>query len=599
MDLVGIHHDGSDLYVSHDSPEFGEVVQVRLRVWDQLGIDRVSVRSVLDGEAQLFHASITHEANGDVWWQADLPIRNVVQHYRWFVKGEAIEYGWLNAAGFFPHDVTDASDFSISVSSPTPEWLKRAQVYQIFPDRFAKSDREYEKPSWLVQRDWSQLPEGRSANTAYEWFGGDLWGAAEKLDYLQTLGVNTVYFTPFFPARSTHRYDAHSFESVDELLGGDDALKYFVEQAHKRGMRVIGDITLNHCGVTHEWFVKAQAGEHPYREFFTFDEKLPQGYECWLGVRTLPKFNFNSEELIKRFITDDKSIIRKWLRTPFGLDGWRVDVANMAGRQGEFDLTRDIAKIVRAVVREEGEDKVLIAEHFHDAGPDLQGHGWHGTMNYSAFQRPILGWLAGKEYREETLQHPVPMPHYSGQHMVTSIEAFSARMPWRSRINSWPTLGSHDTARTATVINDDTNLKIAVTLLCTLPGAPMIFMGDELGAVGHWGEQARTPMPWDAVENQRPALLDFYTEVLHLRSSHEALTSGSLRWISIAENAVVFIRETKSETLLICAARTTDSVNLPNWCLANTDLESIHGSAVLHSREIVIDQPGVTIWRAQ
>ena len=599
MQFVGIHHDGSDLYVSHDSPEYGETVQVRLRVWSELGTRRVLVRSVLDGEARMFEARLSHHADGDEWWIAELPIRNAVQHYRWLVIGEQIHYGWLNAAGFFHHDVTDASDFSISVSQATPEWLKRANVYQVYPDRFARSENHYEKPEWLVAREWGLRPEGRSPNTSREWFGGDLWGAAERLEYLQELGIDTVYFTPIFPARSTHRYDAHSFDTIDPVLGGEAALIHFVEQAHSRGMKVIGDITLNHCGVTHEWFVRAQAGEHPYRDFFTFDDTLEHGYECWFGVRTLPKFNFTSTELIDRFIVADDSIIRKWLREPFGLDGWRVDVANMAGRQGDLDLTRDIAKIVREVVQEEGADKILIAEHFHDAGPDLQGHGWHGTMNYAGFLRPVWAWLGGEAFRSETQAHQTPMPLYSGIDMVETIEAFSARMPWRSRVNSWPTLGSHDTARAATVMGDSQRQVVAAGLLCTLPGAPMIFMGDEVGETGHWGEDSRTPMPWHMIDGQRPELWYLYSALLRLRQQHSALTDGGLRWVAATENSVVFIRENAEESLLICAQREPESVNLPNWCLPTAQFDSLFGEAVLHSGVISSNTTGITVWRAR
>ena len=168
--------------------------------------------------------------------------------------------------------MSDVHDFVITTNEPIPEWARRSVIYQIFPDRFAKSDRKYPIPDWAVPRNWDQWPEGSSPNTSFEYFGGDFWGVIERLDYLCDLGVNVLYFTPFFRAGSIHRYDAATFDEVDPLLGGNEALIALTEEAHRRGMRVVGDITLNHSGATHEWFIKALAGEFPYRDFYTFDK---------------------------------------------------------------------------------------------------------------------------------------------------------------------------------------------------------------------------------------------------------------------------------------------------------------------------------------
>ena len=202
------------------------------------------------------------------------------------------------------------------------------------------------RPSWAVPRPWDALPEGRGPNTAREWFGGDLGGIRERLDHIDRLGANLIYLTPFFPAGSTHRYDASSFDFVDPLLGGDEALAALLAAAHERGIRVMGDLTLNHCGVGHEWFRSARDFPSSVeRGFFYFDETATHGYASWFDVPSLPKFDWANPELRRRLLD---VVARRWLRD--GLDGWRIDVANMAGRHGSYDANRAVARATRAAV---------------------------------------------------------------------------------------------------------------------------------------------------------------------------------------------------------------------------------------------------------
>ena len=244
-----------------------------------------------------------------------------------------------------------------------------------------------------------------------------------------------LYLTPFFPAGSTHRYDASSFEHVDPLLGGDEALRSLVRAAHARGMRIVGDLTLNHSGAGHEWFASE-------RDFYYFDEKLPGGYASWLGVGSLPKLNWGSALLRERM----QEVAKRWL--DLGLDGWRIDVANMTGRHRDSDLAQEAAQAIRSVL---GPEHLLIAEHGHDFRDDLAGGGWHGTMNYAGFLRPAWEWLRGDELPEELRHHfwgiPVGLPRLGGQAVTTTMRIFRAGVPWQSILHSWNLLDSHDTAR--------------------------------------------------------------------------------------------------------------------------------------------------------
>ena len=281
--------------------------------------------------------------------------------------------------------MADSDDFVITAGTWGPDWHLDSVAYQIFPDRFAATGLATDVPDWAVPRGWDELPTGRGRPTPFELYGGDLRGVEQHLDHIESLGANLIYLTPFFPASSTHRYDATSFQHVDPLLGGDAALESLARAAHARGIKLLGDITLNHTGHEHEWFLAARADPSaPERAFYYFDDAIPGGYESWLGHRTLPKL-----ELAERrsCTSASREVLRRYLE--LGLDGWRIDVANMVGRYRELDLNRDVSKWTREQVG----DALLIAEHGHDFRPDLAVRGWHGVMNYSGFLRPLWTWL--------------------------------------------------------------------------------------------------------------------------------------------------------------------------------------------------------------
>lgn len=592
-----IHHDGSALYVSNPAPQPGEDVEIRIRIANSVQPEQVIVRTVHDGEPRVVEASVESKNEIETWWVAHLPVLNRRSHYRWGLAGGNVGYGWLNAEGWFDYDVSDANDFALSTASLPPEWSKTAVVYQVFPDRFAKSGKITDAPDWVVPREWDMHPEGRSSNTGKEWFGGDLWGAADRLSHLEELGANVIYFTPFFPGRSTHRYDASTFDHVDPLLGGDEAFIHLCKTAHSRNIRVMGDITLNHSGAKHEWFLKALEGHPIFSDFYTFNPSYKDGYATWLGVSSLPKFNYKSDALKEVLISEHDSIIRKWLREPFNMDGWRVDVANMSGRQGELDFTHDVARMTRHAMEDEGDDKLLIAEHFHDAGPDLDGDGWHGSMNYAAFMKPVWNWLVHESYDGKWLGLPTGVPSFSGGNMVKSIKSFASRMPWRSYLTSWSLLDSHDTARIRSVVSRDRH-HVAAAMLMTLPGTPMIFQGDEIGAEGLWGEDARTTFPWDKRDTWDLETFELYKKLISLRKSNSALIDGGLRWVNITDDLVCYLRETQNERVLVAVSRNSvENVAIDLKQAGISSVEQLLGSAKLTNEGMLsIAGAGIGIW---
>jgi alpha-glucosidase len=542
------HHDGSELYMVVRPAALGEEAVVRLRVPRAHTADRVLCRYERDGEPRGVEALIDEETDADVWWRASFPVWNPVTRYRFLLAGGDVGYAWVNALGLTPHEVTDADDFVVLAGTLAPAWHAESVAYEIFPDRFATSHLGVEPPSWAIPRAWNELPTGRGKATPYELYGGDLRGVEQHLDHVESLGANLVYLTPFFPATSTHRYDATTFDHVDPLLGGDDALRSLCAAAHARGIRVIGDITLNHTGYRHEWFERAQADpESTERGFYLFDDSIEIGYEAWLGIPSLPKLDWRSDALRARF----SWVLRRYLE--LGLDGWRVDVANMVGRYRDVDLNRDVSRWAR----DEVGDALLIAEHGHDFRPDLGVRGWHGVMNYSGFLRPLWTWLLRDDPAPEQERQfwgiAVGVPHLGGAAAVDALRAFRAGVPWEAVLNSWNLLDSHDTARFRTIAGTPERHLAGVGLQMTLPGVPMVFAGDELGLEGQWGEDARRTMPWG--EPWDEGFLAAFRELVHLRRTLPALAHGGIRWVHVDDDTLAFVRETRDERLLCVASR--------------------------------------------
>ncbi|RSN05138.1 alpha-glycosidase [Nonomuraea sp. WAC 01424] len=549
------HHDGSALYVSSREPALGSRVTLWLRAPRAAGITGVHVRTVCDGEPRYTEARVDESRTGarvggygadDVWWHAEVTAVNPVTPYRFLLHTGRGQF-WLTAAGPVAHDVTDAGDFRLVCHQAPPSWMSDAIVYQIFPDRFERSGPMPDLPDWALPRDWDRDPVIPSGpGTAQQFYGGDLDGITRRLDHIQGLGADTVYLTPIFPARSNHRYDAASFEHVDPLLGGDEALHRLAGALHARGMRLLGDITTNHCGDAHEWFTAAVSDVNALeREMFYFDPHTGD-YESWWGVKSLPKLNWGSE-LVRSSM---RAVLKKWLGP---LDGWRVDVANMTGRLGRDDHNHEVAAMLREQL---GAQAAFIAEHNHDASHDLDRDGWHGTMNYGGFTRPVWAWLRGPELDlPHFLGVPGGVPDRDGLDTLATFRAFASHMSWRSLTHSWQLLDSHDSPRIRTVTGSRERHLLALGLQATLPGTPMVFAGSEFGLTGINGEHSRTPMPWNRPHDQDLDTLAAYRDLLGLRRAEPALRHGGLRWLHADADCLVFARETYEESLLVCVRR--------------------------------------------
>jgi alpha-glucosidase len=248
-------------------------------------------------------------------------------------------------------------------------------------------------------------------------------------------------------------------------------------------------------------------------------------------------------------------VVARWLRAPYDVDGWRIDVANMTGRLGALDVNQEVARTLRRTAEAERPDALVIAEHNHDASGDLPGDGWHGTMNYAGFSWPVWSWLRDAATPARPFGRPVLVARRDGPRVLRSLREWQGRLGWRATCFSWNILGSHDSARIRTVTGSGEAHRVAAGLQFTLPGVPMVFAGDEVGLEGVLGEDSRRPMPWHRPEDWDRATLAAYSALAGVRRDRTALRSGGLRWAYADADTLAFLREHPDGSVLVCARR--------------------------------------------
>jgi alpha-glucosidase len=555
------HHDGSALYVANQRPKLMDKVKIRIRIHESMGkIKQVVARQSDSGEGFLTpRFKPLMRRHGWDWYEGQITIFNPEMHYRFFIEFKNKESFWLNAVGLHEIDQPDRDDFKINVYNKVPRWATGSILYQVFPDRFAKS-AEAEKreiPEWAIPKQWGDKVIGKGPGTAEQLFGGDLNGIEEHLDHLKKLGATILYLTPFFPAGSNHRYDASSFDEVDPLLGGNKALSSLVNKAHSMGLKVMGDLTANHSGDKHEWFRAAYGNPKALESEFYYFSNGNKSYDSWWGVKSLPKFNWQSKELRKRFIEGKNSVVAKWLKAPYGLDGWRIDVANMTGLIRGDDFNRDVASTIRKTMDEVNPNSFLIGEFTSDAANHVEGDNYQSTMTYSNFTRPAWRWLWNPTDSREEGQVGVGRKGISAEQFAQLHNRFAGTFPWHIRMHNLNALDTHDTGRFKTFTIPGSQ-RVAAGLQFTFPGIPMIFAGDEFGLDGLNGEYSRTPIPWDGERKSDITMMETYSRLAQIRKKHRSLVEGSMRWLYVSKEAMAFIRESKTESVLVIASRGKD-----------------------------------------
>jgi alpha-glucosidase len=559
--LSSIHHDGSEKYVSNPYPGLGNTVRLRIRTHHLAPISRIVLRIFPDGEQMLSDLRRAETIPPVQWWEGDLLISQPVNQYRFIIIAEDGVWHY-SAAGPLAYVPMDFSDFRILADYIPPEWVPGSVFYQIFPDRFANGDPstnpqpdEYEyrghRPQVLP---WGTLPQEEHFFPLV-FYGGDLPGIVERLDYLVDLGINALYLNPIFHAYSNHKYDVTDYDHVDPHFGGDEALVSLRRALDARGMRYVLDIVPNHAGYWHPWFQAALAdAASPEAEFFTFHAH-PAEYASWLGVQSLPKLNYRSAELRRRIYEHPDAIFKRWLRPPFSADGWRVDVANMLGRQGQTQIGLEVSQGIRQAVKTTRPDAYLMGENFFDASNQLQGDQWDGVMNYGGFTNPLWHWLRGYYQGAHGFHHPIEAAQWPTKAMAESWQSRLAAIPWAIALQQYNLLDSHDTSRIRTLVNgNDALQKLATAVLMTFPGVPGLYYGDEIGMEDQPGLGSRGSMIWDENRWNR-SLLTYYQMLIRLRRTSPVLQRGGFQTLLIEPDTIAYQRESPKDRTLVIAHR--------------------------------------------
>lgn len=511
------------------------------------------------------------------WWTIDFAIKQPLEHYRFLIEADDGVW-WYTAKGVQIQEPLDSFDFRIVADYQAPSWILHTVFYQIFPDRFANGDpstnpkpEDYEHAGQRPQTyEWGSDPDPAQIFPLV-FYGGDLFGVQQKLDYLESLGVNGVYLNPIFSADSNHKYDVADYENVDRHFGGNNALKSLREKLTRRNMRYMMDIVPNHCGYSHAWFQTARNDPSaPEADYFTFHQH-PDQYESWLGVWTLPKLNYKSDTLRQKMYGLPDSVMRKWLAPPFSADGWRVDVANMLGRQGETQIGTAVTREMRQSIKSSAPDSFLLGENFFDATAQMQGDQYDSIMNYMGFTKPLLYWLCEYKLGAWGMRDSIRSARaYPTAAMLATMQERLAVVPWQLALQQFNLLGSHDTARIRTLVGGNDALhKLAVTVLLTYPGVPSIYYGDEIGMEDHPQLEQRGCMVWDETQWNND-LFTHYQRLIALRRSAEALQTGSLQIVGHGADWFAYLREGKDQSMLIIANRgdAIDDFSLSLWLTA-------------------------------
>jgi len=571
-----LYSDGSSLFVKKGIFRHEEVLKVSFRVPKisysdvssflptgfenkKINIEKAWVCFCPDGERR--HVKMRKISKGRFWfWEGRLPLNWKRIGYRFEVlTDEGLLY--LDQQGTHKSPPFDINEF-VYIENTSPSWLAGTTFYQIFPDRFCRSkkDRCAKK---VVLRKWGSKLRTFRQSGSMDFYGGDLPGIEEKVDYLVDLGIKAVYLNPIFHSPSNHRYDTQDYRNVDPKLGTNDDFAQLVKTLHSKGIKVILDAVFNHVGTSHKWFNREELYKEkgawqdlnsPNAEFFKF-YKHPHQYDCWLGVDTLPLLDFRSQKLRDELYRDENSIGAQWLKPPYNIDGYRFDVANMMARNGPVQLHKEVWEELSLSLKKIKADSYLMGEHFFDPVDLLDGSGLDGVMNYHGFTHPLLRWLTEIEpLPPKGCKEEIKVDYPAGN-FATDIHQAASRLPFSVQSSQYNLLGSHDTARALTRFSEDEDrLKLAMMLLFTWPGVPAVYYGDEIGFSGGNDPFCRECMEWDS-STWNDSLLNFYKILIYLKAKEGALKFGGYRILSALGDLFVFARIYGDEMILVLINR--------------------------------------------
>ncbi len=583
------YHSGTAPYYTREEVAGRFFLTLRLRVRKGLNVTQAFVRTAPEGEEIMTAAvkipdpgkqyagegveagsarAIPQHSEDWQWWEARLEVRVPLLGYRFYLVTPDGNYN-LNARGLYRSTPLDRDDFKCALFNNPPEWVQDAIFYQIFPERFCCGD-----PSTNVKDNefvlagsvakafpWGAPVDRQSGNCSF--YGGDLPGISQKIPYLQGLGINALYINPIFTSPSNHKYDVADYLNVDPHFGGNEALVKLREDTKRAGIRIVLDFVPNHCGNQNIWFKKAQADKNsPERGFFTFYNDDNENYETWLGVHTLPRLNYRSQELRDRMYRLPNAVMRHWLKPPYDVDGWRLDVANMLARQNFSQLAHEVGREMRSAIKEEKSQAWLVGEQFFDPTDYQQGDEFDSAMNYRAFCIPLFQWMVGQDF--ETFRG-----HASSDHgflptfdLAEQMQSFRTAIPETVALNMLNLLGSHDIPRVKTMCGGRVDkVKALHVLMFAYQGAPCIYYGDEIGMEGLGDPDNRRTMIWDDSQWDK-SMIELVKKLCAARQEYSALRRGGLQWLYADGNSLAFLRE-DAHSRAVCAV-TRDLERVPS-----------------------------------
>lgn len=617
--------DATSGYLQPMEPEVGDEVSVYFRT----GKDNVDEVTIITDAGNYKMKKCRSEGTFD-YYKGNFQVGEKTVRYYFEVRSGNFNC-YFNKLGVTKH-IEPYYAFAIYPGFHTPDWAKGAVMYQIFVDRFCNGDKEndvvdreynYIGDNVVQVKDWYQYPSSMDVRSFY---GGDLQGVWDKLDYLENLGVEVIYFNPLFVSPSNHKYDIQDYDYIDPHYGkivndGGEALaegqfenaqatkyirrvtdkenleasnKFFaelVEEIHKRGMKVILDGVFNHCGSFNKWMDKERIyekedgyekgayvdRESPYNSFFRFHEdRWPYNhtYDGWWGHDTLPKLNYEGSEKLYEYILN---IAKKWVSPPYNVDGWRLDVAADLGHSGEFN--HKFWKDFRKAVKSANPNAIILAEHYGNPNEWLQGDEWDTVMNYDAFMEPLTWFFTGMEKhsdsREEGLYGNADSFIGAMKHHMASFSTPSLQVAMNELSNHdhsrFLTRTNHKVGRIHTLgaeaANEGVNKAVfreAVIMQMTWPGAPTLYYGDEAGVCGFTDPDNRRTYPWGREDHE---LIDFHREAIRMHKRNKCLKYGSIKFLGGDYQYLAYGRFNEEEQIAVAFNNHYDSkyVEIPVW----------------------------------
>lgn len=636
INRAAIFSDGTGNFVNPAEPEINSQVEILCRTGRD---DAEKVTAVVDGACYDMYVK---ERNSQFDYYAvtlSLESHQISYHFQIEKRGELICY---NRQGVVD-EINPYFDFCIIPGFHTPAWAKGAVMYQIFVDRFYNGDssndvvdREYSYIGEPVTRvkDWNKMPASMGVR---EFYGGDLKGIWEKLDYLQDLGVEVLYLNPIFVSPSNHKYDTQDYDYVDPHYGvitkdggevlpeGDldnsHAERYiqrvvnkenleasnaffasFVEEVHKRGMKVILDGVFNHCGSFNKWLDREKiydrdasyekgaflTEDSPYHDFFHFypDGSWPDNthYDSWWGNDTLPKLNYEESEKPASYVM---RIAKKWVSEPYNVDGWRLDVAADLGHSEDYN--HGFWRKFRESVKKANPEAIILAEHYGDPSPWLDGSQWDTVMNYDAFMEPVSWFLTGMEKHSD-----MAAPDMIGDSSAFfgAMTDYGARFTMPSAQVAMNELSNHDHSRFLTRTNKKVGrtafagpraadmgvntavMRQAVVMQMTWVGAPTLYYGDEAGVCGWTDPDNRRSYPWGREDNE---LIRFHKEMIRIHRDYQVFKTGSMLYLHSENGLIVYGRFQGEEkaVIVVQTGGTQREIQVDVWRLGLKDGEKI------------------------